>query len=212
MPNQIRNKSGAGEGLCPAAPPLLRRGCVASETNSILGGPGEGERAETDRRYAAETGIETVGEAIDPLQEKIFLQRDRRAERLVVGLGEAEVADRERDLAVLDGEDTVPGHPGDDRPQRVHPPRVPEPRDQETALDAADELLARGGSGFESQVQRIRIRLAGEVRVPGVAGLVPRRGLRVVHHRARRTALDERDALGTRTLEVESLRQAVAVE
>src|SRR5438093_10712019 len=97
MPNQIRNKSGAGEGLCPAAPPLLRRGCVASETNSILGGPGEGERAETDRRHAAESGVETVGEAIDPLQQEDLLQRDRRAERLVAGLGAADVAERERD-------------------------------------------------------------------------------------------------------------------
>ena len=63
-------------------------------------------------------------------------------ERLVIGLGEAEVLHRVGDLAVLDREGAVARHAGHERAELVDPARVPEARDEHSALHIADELLA----------------------------------------------------------------------
>src|SRR5438445_9173023 len=113
---------------------------ISSLPMSVLRGPREREATQTDRGHAAEPRVEAIGEAVDALQRQVAVDAERGPEGLVVGLGEAEVPDRMRDLAVLDEERTIPRHARDDRPQRMDPPRVPEPRHQDAAPHAADEL------------------------------------------------------------------------
>src|SRR5438093_2574567 len=146
---------------------------------SILRRPGERERAQPHRRHPAVADVEAVGEAVERLEQEVLLDRDRAAQGLVIRLRETQVAHGIGDLAVLDGEDAIAGHSGDDRLQGVHRTRVPEARDQEPSLHATDQIRARGRAGLEPDVHRERIRVGRVVRMSGVARLVARGGLRV---------------------------------
>src|SRR6266511_4236247 len=98
-----------------------------------------------------------------------------------------------RDLALLDEERPVARHARDDRAQLVHPARVVEARDEDAAVNAADELLARPRPRLDLQMQRQRA--VEGVRRDGVAGARLTRsesGLRVVHLRPRDPLLDLR--------------------
>src|SRR5262245_36981957 len=92
----------------------------------------------------------------DALPAALTAGRDRRraeavalCEHLDRRLVEPEVVDRVRDRAVLDQEHAVAGEPGGEQRLRFERTQVPEPRDQHAALDALDELVARGVAALE---------------------------------------------------------------
>ena len=107
------------------------------------------------------------------------------AERVEVGLREAQVPHRPDEPAALDEEGAVAGHAGDDRELRVDDVRVVESGHEQPAIEAADELVARRRAGGHHRVQRER---APRVRRrQAVAGrLVRRRAPRSASRRRRR--------------------------
>src|SRR5437870_13174326 len=154
---------------------------------------GEGEGREMERGHALTRGHEAELLAGHE-QRQVLADAAHAAKGLVIRLREAEVLDRMDDLAVEDRERAVARHAGDDGPQLMHPPRVPEARDQNTLLHPGDELFARLVARLEAQVHR-----GGEADerqgMPGVDRLVPVRGDRVVYDRTRDAVLDEGHAV-----------------
>ena len=131
------------------------------------------------------------------------------AQRVEVALGVAQVADRPDDPPALHEERPVAGHAGDDRQLRVDRVRVVEARDEEAAVQPADQLVPRRVAGLHDHVERERaVRVRGRQAVAGRLDAVTRCGLDVVHDVAAGAALDELDPLLGQALVVERHRQA----
>ena len=134
-------------------------------------------------------------------------------QRVEIALRVAQVPDRRDDLPVLDQERPVAGHAGHDRELRVDGVRVVEAGHEEPAVQAGDEVVARGRAGGHDHVQRERAPgVRGGQPVAGRSDAVAGGGLRVVDDLAADPGVDERDALLRDALVVERHRQAGGVE
>src|SRR5436190_9090351 len=115
-----------------------------------------GDRARS-YRFGGRRQVELVGaQHRDADRATLGAARDHGgAETVAAGehldrrLVEPEVVDRMRDLAVLDPEHAVAGEAGGEDALGVERAQVEEPRDQDAALDALDQLVARGGAAVE---------------------------------------------------------------
>src|SRR3989442_7836196 len=126
----------------------------------------------------------------------------------------ADVRQRAGDAALLDEEGAVASGAGQRGGARIGRVRVMEARDEHSASDRADELVARPPSAGHREFPGVTARLIARF-VGGVAGRTgPHRlrGMAVVHRSLRDTPLDEDHALLRRAFVVEGDRQRPWIE
>ena len=96
-------------------------------------------RAGLTTPYGEAAAVElAVARQLEPRRQRLNARQDREH-----AVGEAQVAERPRDLPVLDQEGPVAGHGRDERLLRAHDVLVPEPRHVDAALDRARRARPR---------------------------------------------------------------------
>src|ERR1700741_1727255 len=107
---------------------------------------------------------------------------------------EAEIPNRPRHLPVLDREEAVPGHPREGHRHGIHDVRVPNARDQETALHPGDQVVHPPPAPLEHQASGHRTpRIRHRKPVPRRLDAVPGGGHAIVDWALGDPSLDDRD-------------------